>query len=413
MAQDHPQPDTPLPPAPLAGLRILELGDFISAPYCARLLADCGADVIKVEPPTGDRSRHWGPFPNDIPDPEQSGLFLYCNLGKRSITANLEHPKGCALVERLLSWADVLVSNFPPRQMVRWGFSPQALQERYPHLIVTTVLPYGWDSPYCDHHATPMTTFVASGVASRIGTQDEGPLVIPLSVADYIGGISAAGATMLAVLARAVTGRGQHVDVAIVDTLAATLMREVPEWQVTGEYKRRTGRTFIPFNSTFFCRDGSFHLITHRQDWWEALMDMMGHPPWANRPELATFEARRSASAETVDLWEAMVQAWAADYTRQELFNEARRRGLNLGIYHTAPEVLALEHLQVREAFTTVSTGEGTPVRVPSPPYKMSATPPRHARRAPRLGEHTAEVLCGVLGYQRQDLPLLRRMGAI
>ena len=397
----------------LSNLKVLELGDFLSAPYCARLLADHGADVLKVESPIGDTARRWGPFPNDVPDGERSGLYLYVNLGKRGITVNVDDPAGRTIVQKLLAWADILVTNYPARRLATLEWDPTSLQAHYPNLIATTILPFGWDSPQRDEHAYPFTSFVASSAAMHIGEPVRSPLAVPFSVAGYIGAISGAGATMAAVLGRRAVGRGQHVDISEAETLAMLYGGGIATWQLTGQERKRNGRRLQAFNQALYCRDGSMHVIVTEPHWWEGLMDMMGYPEWAKAPEFATPEARRTATPETQDLFEAMVEAWMADYDREELFSMSQERGINMAPYYTSPETLGLEQLALRGTFTEVDFPRAGRVRVPLPPYKLSATPPRYARPAPLLGEHTQEVLCGLLDYDRADLPVLRRLGVI
>ena len=397
----------------LDGLRILELGDFISGPYCTKLLADHGADVIKVESVNGDTARRWGPFPDDVPDGERSGLYLYLNLGKRSITANIDDPVGRAIVEKLLGWADVLVTNHPAQRLEALALDPTSLQARHPNLVVTTILPYGWNSPQRDFHANPFTNFVASSVSMRIGEPESNPLCVPLSVADYIGGINGAGATIVAGRARRTTGRGQHVDVAVVDTLAMVFSAGVTTWQLTHEFRGRTGRRLTNFNQALYCRDGSMHVIVNQQNWFDGLMNMLDNPEWGQEPEFASQTARRISSPKTQDLFEAMVQAWMADYDREDLFSMSRAQHINMAPYYNSAEVLDLEQIQIRGTFAEVDHPRVGRARMPLPPYKLTATPPRYARPAPILGEHNVEVLCGMLDYAQADLPVLRRLGVI
>ena len=247
----------------------------------------------------------------------------------------------------------------------------------------------------------------------RMGEPDLHPLSMPLYVAGYIGGISGAGATMSALLARRKLSQGQHVDISEAETLSMLFGGSVTMSQLTGGARGRTGRRLLNFNQALYCRDGSMHVIVTEPHWWDGLMDMMGHPEWAQEPEFATPEARRQPDAETQDLFEAMVQAWMADYDREELFEMSRARGINMAPYYTSPEVLGLEQLAKRGTFTEVDFPRAGRVRMPLPPYKLSATPPQYTRPAPLLGEHNQEVLCGLLGYEREDLPVLRRLGVI
>ena len=223
----------------------------------------------------------------------------------------------------------------------------------------------------------------------RIGEPEKNPLVVPLSVASYLGGVNGAGGTMAALRARRTTGRGQHVDAAETDTLALMFGNFFGAFQISGMDRKRNGRVLMTFNQALYCRDGSMHVIVDQEHWWNGLMDMMGYPEWAQAPEFATMNARRSATPETQDLFEAMTQAWMADHDRAELFEMSRARSINMAPYQSTPEILGMEHLKVRESIVEVDFPRAGRVRVPMPPYKLPASPP--PLRPPRTSSRRAQ----------------------
>ncbi len=224
----------------LDGIRVLDLGTEVSGPFCAKLLADYGADVIKVElPGVGDPARRMGPFADDDPHPEKSIPFLYINTNKRGVTLDTRNPTGRGLLEALLQTADVLVENVPPAHAEDLGLDYAGLTRNNPGLVVTSITAFGQSGPYRDYSATDLVNCAFSGLMYHTGDSDREPLRNSLNQSLYVAGINAAVATSAALLHRMATGRGQHVDVSAVECLAAHLVQPVPYYTYMGAIKGR------------------------------------------------------------------------------------------------------------------------------------------------------------------------------
>lgn len=203
---------------PLSGIRVIEYGDFISAPFCSKLLVDFGAEVIKVElPHRGDSSRHYGPFPNDIPNPEKSGLFLYLNTNKLGVTLNLEDKKGLEIFKQVISQADVFIENLPRKKIEALNISYSSLRELNPGLIMTSISMFGRTGPYRDYQGQHINCCALAGASHALGFPDREPISVPLFHYDYQAGLNGAAATITALLARENIHEGQHIDISETD----------------------------------------------------------------------------------------------------------------------------------------------------------------------------------------------------
>ena len=217
-------PELPeLPERALEGLRVVELGDFISAAYATKLLADLGADVVKVEPPDGDSVRRHGPFPGDRPDAETSGLHLFLNANKRGITADLDAPEDRKRVVDLVRRADLVLHNVAPARLEALGLTHEELTSVRPDLVMVSITPFGYDTPRRDWRGTALTTMAASGLLHRIGDPDREPLWIPFCASDFQGGMHGAVAALAALRARRLSGRGQHAWISIAEIISVVM----------------------------------------------------------------------------------------------------------------------------------------------------------------------------------------------
>ena len=235
-------------PQPLDGLRVLELGTFVSAPYTGKLFAGYGAEVIKVEPPGGDIARAHGPFKEGVPHPETSSLYLYLNTGKRSVELDLATPAGHDAFMRLAAKADVVIENFRPADLRALGITYERLRSVNPRINLVSITSYGQDGPYADYHGNNLTAFAMGGQMYITGTQDGGPVKNGGYQADYQGGLNGFSAATLAVLAAERDGAGQHVDVSIQECMAPILEAGIPYYSYLGRWApgRRTARASAP-----------------------------------------------------------------------------------------------------------------------------------------------------------------------
>ncbi len=382
-------------PTALGGLRVIECGEQVAAAYAGKLLADLGAEVIKVEPPAGDPARHRGPYPGGIPDPERSGFFLYLNTNKRGIVLDPSTAADRTALTALARHADLLVHDVPPAAMAAHGLVYEELAAVNPRLVMTSITPYGLHGPKRDWAATDLTLWNAGGIAYLNGGGPEAEDLPPLKPfgqqAAYQGGVNAALAALGALLARRRTGRGQHVVISIQQALAAILELTFEYWPYQGLIASRLGRKPIQPLDFLECRDGWVFICCVEEHQWQEFVRMIGSPEWAG---LELFADRLSRGAN----WDALklfLQEWAGEHAVMDVYTAAQRRRIPFAPVSTMGDLLASPHLKARGFFAVLDAG-GTPVTVPGAPYRLSATPWAIRRPAPRLGEHTAEILAAM-----------------
>jgi len=398
----------------LSGLKIVEYGNFISAAYCTKLMADLGAEVIKIEEPgSGDESRQHGPFLNDEPHPEKSGLFLYLNTNKLGITLNVETKTGQKILKQLLKDADVFVENNPPQKMADLGLDYASLKEINPSLIVTSITPYGQTGPYKDDKGHSLNTAGLGGQTMRTGEPEREPLAPPLSQSHYQSGAMAATATMGAIFSRRSTGEGQHVDISEAEVWATIhLGHGVHLGVFEGRKSIRSGhRTISVYPWCILpCKDGYMCLIAIQGFQWKRFLEAMGTPEWMPDPR---FRDRIMVALEHADEMDAMVEALIIGKTKDELFEICRRDQITFAPVRSIDEVAHDSHFAERGYFVEKDRAKTGVLKYPGAPYKLSQTPWQFNRPALLLGEHNEEIYCGRLGYSREDLVRLRKSGII
>ena len=375
------------PAMPFSGLRIVELAEGVAGPYCGRLFAGLGADVLKFEPPGGDRTRRDGPFPGDIPDPERSGLFLHLNTGKRS--AVLDLPRDRARLEAALAEADVLVVGERPSRLVELGIDLSAIRARYPRLVVTSVTSFGLDGPYAEYLGDELVACALSGYMSLTGAADREPIKSYGSLVQYQAGAHAALGTLAALFARQSSGQGQIVDVSAME--AGTFMLGGVEQRAHffGETLKRDGTRNIglppqqPYPSTIRpCRDGHVHCHTNHRH--RELLHALIPDDRLLDPELLRT---MTAHADEID---AILDAWLATRDRRDIVRDAQELRLPFTEVFSPGEVLSEDHHRARGSFVTVEHPGAGPVVQPAGPVRFSETPWRN-RPAPVLGSAGGE----------------------
>lgn len=399
----------------LADIRVIELGEGIAVPYGGKLLADFGATVVKAEPPgNGDCTRRHGPFPGDTPHPERSGLFLALNTNKLGITLDPRIPTGRGVLAALLRRADVLIHQIAWQDLELLGLTPDTLRRDYPQLVTASITPYGQSGPYCNYQSADITVCALGGLSEGLGEEDRPPLVAPFSQTGYQAGLSAAGAIVMALLAREDSGQGQHIDIGMADILA-TLQ--------TGVYlnnflfdgtrgmrgSRFGSRTIYPAHF-FRCQDGFMWVTAPQWAQWERLLSMIGRPELA---ENERFHNRYTIAATPPAELEVPLAQWFMDRTREDIFRLCRKHRLPISPVYTIAELVDHPQLISRGFMMAVEQpGIGT-VRLPGLPMHLSKTPWRIRYPAPLLGEHNEQVYCQELGYAHRDLPALHRAGIL
>jgi crotonobetainyl-CoA:carnitine CoA-transferase CaiB-like acyl-CoA transferase len=398
----------------LSGLKVLEFSEFISGPYCAKLMADLDADVIKIEKPgLGDRARSWGPFPGDIPHTEKSGLFLFLNTNKSGVTLNVESRQGQKVFRRLVDWADVLVENNPRREMARLGFDYRSLKKVNTSLIMTSITPFGQTGPYKDYKGSDLISSHTSSEAfgnPAEGVHDVGrygPLKGPAHAADFMTGLTAAVCTMSAVVSRQKGRPGRHIDVSAQEALASVTRQELAFCMCEGLWptrqigRKRRGGILYP------CKDG--YVCIWVGPHWQKLVTMMGNPDWA-QTEIFQNPASR---AEHMEDFNRLVELWTRERTTAEIDQLGIIHDVPLSPVRTVKELVADEQLAYRDFFIEIDHPLAGRLKYPGAPYKLSATPWEIRHRAPLLGEHNEKVYSQMLGYSRQDLVSMRQAGII
>ncbi|MGH7966147.1 MAG: CaiB/BaiF CoA transferase family protein, partial [Candidatus Binatia bacterium] len=268
----------------LEGIRVLELGQMVSAAYATKLLADLGADVIKVEEPQGDVARHRGPFPGGISDHEKSGLFLALNTNKRSVTIDLKSDHGQAQLRRLIEWADVLIHNYPPASMTACGIDYDTFRQINPRLVMCSITPFGLTGPYKDYNAYEITSAHSGGWAWLSPTGSEQSEQPPLKAfgqqADFQAGLAGATATLAAYYRASTTGVGEHIDLSAQEFVASFLEQNLIYYTYQDRRASRLGRRLTCPWGMYECQDGLMFLVVIEPDQWQRLLELMGNPEW-------------------------------------------------------------------------------------------------------------------------------------
>jgi crotonobetainyl-CoA:carnitine CoA-transferase CaiB-like acyl-CoA transferase len=393
----------------LEGLRVLELGSGVAAPYCAKLLADLGADVVKLERPgTGDAARRLGPFPGDVPHPERSGLFLYLNTSKRSATLDLETEAGRGLLLRLIARADLLIEDRAPGELERLELDYPRLQALNPRLVVVSITPFGTTGPYRDYRSYALNLYHASGQTSFSYAEEDGeerpPPRAGRYVAEYDAGLTAALGAMAAILGRAKTGRGQRVEVSKQEALMC--LERVDIGRFTNDPDPLPFRGAV--GGMLKAKDGYFIITPVQGHQWQGLVRAMGDPDWA-KADWCQDEVGRQQHREEI---RREIEAWAAGLTRDEIYHRLQAEGTPVGPVRDAAEVEAWEQARARGFFRELDHPEAGPQLYPTAPYQ-SQRMRWGGRPAPLLGQHNAQVYCDELGLAPEELARLAAAGVI
>ncbi|GIX45985.1 MAG: CoA transferase [Candidatus Tectimicrobiota bacterium] len=401
---------------PLADVTVLDLTHYIAGPYCTKLLALYGAEVIKIERPgRGDPARHLGPFPGGVPHPEKSGLFLHLNTNKQSVTVNLKHPRGQELIRALVPHVDVVVENFSPRVLPSLGLSYPELEPLNPRLVMTSISNFGQSGPYRDWKAQDIVIYAMGGAMNLTGLPEREPLRLALNLMAYQGGNVAAAATMTGVLGARRLGVGQHIDVALMEVHAGSIDRRTTAllgYQYTGEpgYREEpTGIGIYP-SGVYPCKDGYVQVLVFPQAW-ERLLAAMEMPELASDPRFADPLARMQPENRPAFL--ALFLDWLRRHTRYEAMYKAQAQGVPMTAVNPPSAVLEDPHFQARGTFVRLAHPAAGTLPYLREPFRMTASPAVPLQRAPLLGEHTEAVLQRYLGLSAKEVAQLRREGVV
>ncbi|MAG34543.1 MAG: hypothetical protein CL908_27045 [Deltaproteobacteria bacterium] len=381
--------------AALEGVRVVELGRGVSAPYCTKLLSDFGAECLKIEVPgRGDEARGWGPFPDDIPHPEKSGLFFTLNTNKRSVTLDPDDEGDRAALIELVNEADFFVENQEPDQIRKWGLDYETLAASNPDLIMISISPYGRTGPYSAWKGHDLNAYHLSAAGSRYcGRPGEAPLEHGTYSADYFGGVTAAAWGLASYFGRARIGGGQLLDVSCAEAVAATFVGalNIGALAQDGVFERRTGVGMplaAPATMLPTC-DGHVWMIALEPGQWKGLSRVMGDPDWM---QVEIFEDM-FGRGENADFLYPMFEQWTRQRSKWEIMERCQEAGVPATAVFTIAEAADHPHLAERGYIVELEHKELGRVRNFGAAFRMSETPGGPKRPAPLLGEHTAEVL--------------------
>jgi formyl-CoA transferase len=399
---------------PLEGLVVLGVEQYIAGPYCTMLLADAGAEVIKVERPgSGDPRRTIGPYVASVDGKTRvSGGFLQYNRNKKSLSLNLQDPKGKEILKRLAEKADVLVENFKPGTMAKLGLGYEHLSHVNPRLVYAAISGFGqleeFEGPYSKWPAFDIVSEAMGGVMHMIGFADRPPITTMYGLADTYSGMVTALGIMYALYDRARTGLGQFVDTSMYDAMLALNERSLATYSLTGEAPMRGRETIAGPRGAFMADDGYVALNIPTDDLWRRLATVIGREDLVDDPRTHTGPARAQNDAflrETLEIW-------MKGKTKAEVVDTLMAAGVPTGPVHTAKDIFECPHVAARKMLVELDDPDLGPMKLTRTPVRLSDAEEVPGRPVPRLGQHTLKIL-GSLGYSEQEVAALRQAGVV
>jgi len=386
---------------PLSGLRVIELGQLIAGPFASKMLGEFGADVIKIEPPeTGDPLRAWRMLH------EGTSVWWAAHArNKRSITLNLREPEGQDVIRQLAKDADIVIENFRPGALEKWGIGFKDLHAINPKLIMLRVSGYGQTGPYKDRPGFGVIGEAMGGLRYLTGEAGRPPVRTGVSIGDTLSGLHGVIGILLALRHREQQGGvGQEVDVALYESVFNMLESVLPEYSKFGAIRQPSGASMpgIAPTNAYLCKDGKYALIAGNGDSiYKRLMQMIAREDLANDPKLA----RNAGRAEHADLIDAAISAYTAQHSLDDVLAAMNAAGVPAGKSYDAADIANDPHYQAREMILNATLADGSVVQVPGIVPKLSKTPGQITRAAPALGQHTTEILesLGISASQQAD----------
>lgn len=400
---------------PLENIRVLDLSRALAGPYCAMILGDLGADVIKAElPGTGDESRSWGPpFVGKPygPYPGESAYFIAINRNKLGITVNLKSAEGQEIIRRLTAISDVLIENYRTGVLETMGLGYEHLHALNPRLVYCSISGYGRTGPFANRPGYDAILQAEGGIMSISGPVEGPPSRVGISMIDISTGMFSATAILAALRARDITGEGQLVDMSLLDSSVALLANVASNYLIGRAAPRRYGNAhpnLAPYGA-FCARDRWFILGVATDRQWRSMCQVIGHPKLKDDPRFVSNSDRLANRDALIQIISDAFATRDAD----EWLAELEKAGIPCGAINTIPEVFDSPQARDRNLALTVEHSTAGPIKVPGFPYKLSQTPAEVHLPPPCLGEHTEKVLTELLGYSAEDVALLREQGAI
>jgi crotonobetainyl-CoA:carnitine CoA-transferase CaiB-like acyl-CoA transferase len=392
---------------PLAEVRVLDLTRVLAGPFCSMILGDMGAEVIKIEEPgKGDDTRAWPPFVEG-----EATYFMAVNRNKRSVTLNLKAPEGRAIFQKLVRKSDVVLENFRTGTMERLGLGARALARLNPRLVYCAISGFGESGPESARAGYDLVVQAESGIMDITGFEDGPPVKVGTSIADLVAGMSAAHGVTLALLARHRTKRGQKVEISMQDAMAALLTYQAGIYFGTGQKPGRRGNkhpSIVPYE-VFRARDAYLTVGAANNSLWERFCGALGRPELARDPRFETEADRVANRDQLVPLLDEVLERRSAD----EWLVALERAGVPAGRIKTVAEVCASPQLKARGMVVTLDHPKAGPVTVMGVPIRLADTPGAPVAPPPLLGQHTDEILTGLLGMSKARVDALRGAGVV
>ncbi|MGY6636951.1 MAG: CaiB/BaiF CoA transferase family protein [Erythrobacter sp.] len=390
----------------LNGIKVVELGQLIAGPFCGQLLGDMGAEVIKVEPPgNGDPMRQWGNGPQKV-------WWEVIARNKKSVSANLRTAQGQELARGLAMKADILIENFKPGTMEKWGLGPEALHALNPRLIIVRMSGYGQHGPYATRAGFGGIGEAMGGWRAIVGDPDRPPSRMGISIGDTLAATYGCMGALAALHAREATGRGQVVDSALYEAVLQVMESLVPEYALSGFVRQRSGSILkgIAPSNVYSCKDGEYLIGANQDAIFKRLCTAMGRPDLAQDPRYATHLARGANQRELDEL----IEAWTSQHTMAEVEALMVEHSIPAGRIYTAADMLEDAHFTAREAIVEVETERFGKLAMQNAFPKLSDTPSTIRSPAPsQVGQHNAQIYGEWLGLDAAELAKLKAAGAI
>ena len=391
----------------LDGIRVIDMGTFLAAPFCCQMLADFGAEVIRVEPPGGAIDRELGPF---APSGDNLGIPLY-NRNKKGVTLNLQSEKGKELLKELVKCCDVLVTNLTSRAVKSLQIGYDSLSQVNPQLIYASLTGFGQYGPYAERPTFDPVCQAIMGNMYITGFKGTGPTKSGASFCDYGSGLYCAIGILLALRHRDKTGKGQEIDVAILDTGVSFMEAVFAQYKVLNEIQPQMGnaRPFSAPTDTFSCKDGYVYVAVSFDRMWKRFTKLIGREDLTEDPRFDSSEKRRRNR----DYMNGLAQGWLADKTKDEAVKLLVEAGIPSGSVNTVTEAIVDPQIREREMIVDIEQPGIGEVPVSGIVVKMSETPGSIETPAPTVGQHNKEVFRDLLGYSEEQLAGLKKEGAI
>lgn len=398
--------------AALEGIRVIDFGEMVAGPYCAKLFADLGADVIKAEPPEGDPARAAGPFPRGKPHLEKSALYLYLNTSKRGITLDLTKPEGKDVFTQLIRWADALVDNHAPSYLKDRGFDDVTLLRLNPSLVYTSITPYGRTGPRADVKGDELTLSHAGGLGNLLPVRSQDISRAPVKPGGYAAGyysaLTAAFVALGAVLGARKSGQGRSIDVSMQEVMLSFQRPGVTGARYHGSYWGRVPDR-PPAMGRMQTSDGYVVLGAVEDHHFRNLREMMGNPPWMQGDQWLNMAYRNHHFLEIAPL----MDEWMLKQTKADVHEKLGEKGVPVGPVNSPRDLLQDRQYMFRDYFKPLTHPVAGTQQYPGWPYMMPVSPPRMSAPAPLLGEHNEAVLTSVLGYTAAEFAAVKKSGAL